>query len=1195
MDAHSVRHDEKLDVLVGSEFLSVASDGEVAPASQSRPNASHDSCQSIRTAVVVDPENENNKKTVESDIQRTPRGTCYSFTSNQLHENAYNAEPLTISALSNNLQEGDVVELTPVGSESVQRGPNYKVIRLNNPRSLQPLARKPGQGEDLKEGESFDADAGAGQISRTGTSYSLTHDQLCESFIESDTRVVRRDLKPTITTTTNSDCQVTFGPLLEPVGVLFTFYFPDLDASRMIPVLRDSEEYKKDPKLFVQQKAPVIKESIKNQMSEEPRDPKDEWWHILVEVREEAKKRRADEAVLKALREGFENCEGFTKLAARMVGNAALGNREAVEDHELSSSRSSQKWIATSKTLENDECTQGKGKARLSMLEEGAKGPRKKKNKTKSGKRHTDAVVTLDDFNEHRKSQPGQSSKGETSAPFAFDFETESIKDRMSHGKPRAPDHDDAPLTVDGNDDSKSQRKRHSKGAKSMTLTGYEITSTDSNRDAAVERLKKEALPMSLEDARGKRTTLRKERSDSVQFLRQRTFSRGSSVSGSRPPSPLQRDPALKLDVGLLEDVEEVPNPTKAGFSGLTLGVAATAEVSSADEGDWQTVNNQKHKKQTNMATAKDMYGTALRNTSPEISSTEIVATSSDRDSTPLSSMVSPTSSSVTVQAPAVDLVASSTKSAGISTISELRVSESATSDEHGENLHVQNLKNCEVTTAGEAFMSTQKRTSDHERIAFAAKPVSGLSEKEGTLDKAEELRKVTNAWKDQSDDEFEDTTDRQRLLRDPLFHSENNEAYVFRDRLFLVPPQLESEENIRTGTCFPHIQIFLGNPYTGELPEQIRRDPATPPLICKCSLNNGNHALVAYEPSIHRMVIHAMLNPRPDHRNNPFHPDYLPPFKQAEYQAYEQAGYPVYRFDRVTFECNLSTCRKDLKDHVRSTVLCNGCGPYSDVRYCSKEHLFEDCKTHWQLCGLTPPRIVWDEWTMPSRYRRRYPAIKDRRGRTTPERQRQQAYSIHHNSSDYVIFNDWRDEEVTGEKCRATGKPILFLIFRKNDPMKDTFNRLLNIAFLDHYHADVIIYLYRIIRRACRQQGKWTNQLNHQLCHQLFHEFYYDPRHLVSERNDCRGDWDGVADENCGNLCKRELAHNGTGASQFCTAMEAKHWILRVWRRQHPEKVWVQRMIGVGFPGVPEEKQRLYKAGEGWEGWGVEKDEVCD
>ncbi len=57
---------------------------------------------------------------------------------------------------------------------------------------------------------------------------------------------------------------------------------------------------------------------------------------------------------------------------------------------------------------------------------------------------------------------------------------------------------------------------------------------------------------------------------------------------------------------------------------------------------------------------------------------------------------------------------------------------------------------------------------------------------------------------------------------------------------------------------------------------------------------------------------------------------------------------------------------------------------------------------------------------------------------------------------------------------------------------------------------------------------------------------------------------------------------------------MEARHWILRVWRREGGERVWVRRMVGVGFEGVGVGKRRGFKMGEGWEGWGCEEDEVC-
>jgi len=57
---------------------------------------------------------------------------------------------------------------------------------------------------------------------------------------------------------------------------------------------------------------------------------------------------------------------------------------------------------------------------------------------------------------------------------------------------------------------------------------------------------------------------------------------------------------------------------------------------------------------------------------------------------------------------------------------------------------------------------------------------------------------------------------------------------------------------------------------------------------------------------------------------------------------------------------------------------------------------------------------------------------------------------------------------------------------------------------------------------------------------------------------------------------------------------MEAKHWMLRVWRRECGERVWLRRMMGVGFPGVGEGERRGFQMGEGWEGWGCEGDEIC-
>lgn len=795
-------------------------------------------------------------------------------------------------------------------------------------------------------------------------------------------------------------------------------------------------------------------------MAAESRHPKDEWWHIIVKVREEEKKRRAEEEILKAVQKQIGEYDDFTQIAAHLVGDAALGKHRNLEDCSNTSTWFNRMWNLKSESSDNAERVQTKDKTSQIEAEEAVKAPSKKRNKAKAknktnAKRTARAATTGNDLGEGGESHPGEPSPGEGSSsqasPFTFDFQRKSSRE-ISQEDSEVHGSNNPSLTVGADQVSEKKSKSHTKGAKSMSLAeAHKAPVTDVNRDAAVDRLKREPLPMSLEEARGKRNTIRKHRSDSIQFLRERTFSRGSSVSGSRPPSPPQRDLALKVDHVSLEDVEEAPDTPGVGFDKPTADNLASVGTVSGGDSAWQTVSNHKHKKQQKLPTGKTKHGKARLKRSTNNRPTAIRLSASEVHTTDLHPKESSTTLVSAARTPVLGLEVAPTQTTAVSPSLEFKVPEHITSDGHEGSLQDWEYKTSEIGTANKSSVSSPGENFEDQEIGSAVGPADDLSIKGETLEQFEhldEFTQATNAWKDQSDEETENTPDRQRVPRDPLPHSENNEAYVFHDRPFLVPPQLSSEDNVRNGTCFPHLKIFLGNPDTGQIPDQVRRDPATPPLICKCARFTGNHAVVEYDARIHRMVIHPMPNPRPDHRNNPYHPDYLPPFKQAEYQAYEQAGYPVYRFDRVTFECNLSTCRKDLKDHVRTTILCNGCGPYSDVRYCSKEHLFEDCKDHWQICGLTPPRIVWDDWTMPTRYRRRYPAIRDVRGRTTPERQRQQAYSIHHKGSDYVIFNDWKDKQDTGEECRATGKPILYLIFKDDDPMKDRFNRLLNIAF---------------------------------------------------------------------------------------------------------------------------------------------------
>ena len=83
------------------------------------------------------------------------------------------------------------------------------------------------------------------------------------------------------------------------------------------------------------------------------------------------------------------------------------------------------------------------------------------------------------------------------------------------------------------------------------------------------------------------------------------------------------------------------------------------------------------------------------------------------------------------------------------------------------------------------------------------------------------------------------------------------------------------------------------------------------------------------------------------DLRSCETHPDCLPDRKLCEYQAVEILDYETWRTDRSFFHCRLPRCQMRLVDHNTTTVLCLGCGPQTNIRYCSREHQLEDLVEH--------------------------------------------------------------------------------------------------------------------------------------------------------------------------------------------------------------------------------------------------------
>ena len=364
-------------------------------------------------------------------------------------------------------------------------------------------------------------------------------------------------------------------------------------------------------------------------------------------------------------------------------------------------------------------------------------------------------------------------------------------------------------------------------------------------------------------------------------------------------------------------------------------------------------------------------------------------------------------------------------------------------------------------------------------------------------------------------------------------------------------------------------------------------------PAIISPILSPTGQPLTFYIPDTNRFVIHPHVIPFPDIRLDGGHPDCLPPSKLCEYQAAEMAGFEVWRHDRSTLSCTLPTCGQVIRDNTRSTQICHGCGTKSWVRYCSKDHLFADMPRHWSECGHPTTVSCWliDEGSQPARFYNRYPAIQDVDRKNTSERHRQRTHAIY-NKGQYTLFSD-------------QGFPRIVTWPEKLAPIyKPRVERLLNAAFFDHTNVSLISYLFRLLRFCLRTRGKYNNAVQSAIVKQFSDEFDYGVEGEL-ELDPCECEWvgDSAKSAKCTKECQKMTGsvgemHKGKGLEGIVQLMEAKHWILRAWRRQHPTiKDWRRRVHGEGFEGVGATQRAVEwwpSMGQGWNGWGRWEEDIC-
>lgn len=339
--------------------------------------------------------------------------------------------------------------------------------------------------------------------------------------------------------------------------------------------------------------------------------------------------------------------------------------------------------------------------------------------------------------------------------------------------------------------------------------------------------------------------------------------------------------------------------------------------------------------------------------------------------------------------------------------------------------------------------------------------------------------------------------------------------------------------------------------------------------------------------------------NPWPDIRSNFDHPDFLPPIKLAEFQACEVAGYSVWRQDRAYLNCRKEGCDRLLYDPDPSVVICQGCGPFSGIRYCSVEHQMADMDNHRKKCGSYDYVIqaVVHKAAIPPRFAQACPMIPTGNDTESYQFYRQKSTAALINGH-YTLFKPLIPASVK-LSWPATDFPELA------EEMNRRIERLLNATFFGRRSHNILKYLYCILRVLITSCPTYPTEtflpaLTTQFAQEFRHDFSYINRSRLCEcewhgvsfggRHVSECPWSGKSD---GALFGETV---GEGVRSELSRLEGRYWILRAWQQQHPtESDWKKRAQGFGFANVSPSGAGYQLLGPGFEGWGAAESNACD
>ncbi|KAJ5823221.1 hypothetical protein N7447_005561 [Penicillium robsamsonii] len=323
------------------------------------------------------------------------------------------------------------------------------------------------------------------------------------------------------------------------------------------------------------------------------------------------------------------------------------------------------------------------------------------------------------------------------------------------------------------------------------------------------------------------------------------------------------------------------------------------------------------------------------------------------------------------------------------------------------------------------------------------------------------------------------------------------------------------------------------------------------------------------------------------------------------------------WNFGRIAVLCEKQGCQVlcILRDGV--SVVCPKCGPFSEVRYCGKGHLWEDVKMHWLICGTRPVyqqqlltgSIPYDVLVGP-------PMLPSLHQWDTPERHRQAVwFSSARDRGDYFVFAEWDDLvkaadapashaglrcspqiayivrlEDAEEKDRRGEGPVppvpcnLSLFFftpSLSVPLHSRLPRAL-IPYNPHHcpffrlyanplflpaaveHPALVDYLYRLVRDWMRAHNMWASDkdMDSMLRYQMGLEMGNTlDKSCLGLRHACETEWVGANRRHCeDSTCASERRPTflgnqcmGLGFQRVCEYLESSYWVLRAHRATHP------------------------------------------